>query len=340
MKLCHFKKILVVKNRGLGDAVMGLSSLQFLVKCFPEAKIVYAVPAWVAPLFHEVDIAADEVFPLNLSSTGSYVRFVSFLFKEKFDCIIELHQGGKTGKIFSLLKPFLGYNYFFHNHHQKSDSYILDQGKPKANIQRDLDGVWSALVTKCQFNFELPSYLDLEPKMKVQENEDFENFCVLGVVATRPTKMWRLQNYKEVVLKLLLKDPTLKILIPLAKKIDDKLRAELESLSMPLNVQIIQNDLNEIPDLFYGAKFYLGNDTGLKHIAVALGIKTYTFFGPEDPMEWHPYNKEKHIYFFEKGLDCRTEIAHYCPLETCESMICLDRITVEKVAHTILQDCF
>jgi heptosyltransferase-2 len=71
------------------------------------------------------------------------------------------------------------------------------------------------------------------------------------------------------------------------------------------------------------ASMYIGNDTGLKHICIALGVKTYTFFGPEPPLEWHPY-------FYIEGLECRTRDAHFCGLSECESMVCLKDITVES----------
>jgi ADP-heptose:LPS heptosyltransferase len=39
-------------------------------------------------------------------------------------------------------------------------------------------------------------------------------------------------------------------------------------------------------------RLFIGNDSGLRHMAAALGIKTLTLFGPENPVEWHPYKEE------------------------------------------------
>ena len=63
---------------------------------------------------------------------------------------------------------------------------------------------------------------------------------------------------------------------------------------------------------------YVGNDSGPKHLAVAVGVPTFTFFGPEDPGEWHPYPRAAHPVFFRPGLDCRREDnGRWCGLEEC-----------------------
>jgi heptosyltransferase-2 len=63
---------------------------------------------------------------------------------------------------------------------------------------------------------------------------------------------------------------------------------------------------------------YVGNDSGPKHLAVAVGIPTFTFFGPEDPVEWHPYDRALHPVFFLPGLACRREDqGRWCGLQLC-----------------------
>ena len=85
------------------------------------------------------------------------------------------------------------------------------------------------------------------------------------------------------------------------------------------------------------ANVYIGNDTGLKHLAIALGLKTYTFFGPEPPNEWHPYDQNSHPFFYIEDLECRTQNAHYCGLSECNSMICMD-FKIESVYERVKGD--
>ena len=43
-----------------------------------------------------------------------------------------------------------------------------------------------------------------------------------------------------------------------------------------------------------------------------------TFFGPEDPVEWPPYSRDRHPFLFIPGLACRREDGgRWCGLESC-----------------------
>jgi len=46
----------------------------------------------------------------------------------------------------------------------------------------------------------------------------------------------------------------------------------------------------EIAALAHDALFYLGNDTGLTHLAAAAGARTAMILGPSDPRRYAPYN--------------------------------------------------
>jgi heptosyltransferase-3 len=56
-------------------------------------------------------------------------------------------------------------------------------------------------------------------------------------------------------------------------------------------------DAIHIPDLFdlarflAGARAYIGNDSGITHLAAAVGIPTIALFGPTDPAVWAPRGK-------------------------------------------------
>lgn len=56
-----------------------------------------------------------------------------------------------------------------------------------------------------------------------------------------------------------------------------------------------------IPDLFdlarflAGARAYIGNDSGITHLAAAVGVPTIALFGPTDPAIWAPRGKHVKI---------------------------------------------
>ncbi len=47
-------------------------------------------------------------------------------------------------------------------------------------------------------------------------------------------------------------------------------------------------DLGELASWLSGARLYIGNDSGITHLAAAVGIPTLALFGPTDPAKWAP----------------------------------------------------
>ncbi len=321
------QSLLIVKNRAMGDAVLGLATIQYLKKILPQTRLIYAVPAWVAPLFSEVQTAADQIYPLSLKNGVDWLRHYLKIHQLGPEAIFEMFQTGRTQKFFRLFpRP-----YFYHNHHF-STGPVYEQGIIKPNIQRDLDGAWSYFGKKR--DSPLPSHLDFPPRMEYPTKK--EDVITLGVVATRETKMWPLKHYARLC-QLICKDyPQTQIQIPLStSKCDREIKHSLRSFQLPSQVQFVEAPLQKLPQILARSRAYIGNDTGLKHISAALGIKTWTLFGPEPPLEWHPYDTSQHSYFYKEGLECRTQQAHYCPLATCSSMECLKNFSPETVWESI-----
>jgi heptosyltransferase II len=323
------ESILVVKNRAMGDSIIGLGSLQYLRELRPHAKIIYALPEWICPLYENVETAADEILPLRLNSIKDWWTFYRALKHKKIDTVYEMFQSGRTKKFFKLYSLLNRIPYLAHNHHT-SKGPVHDQGKIKANIQRDLDGVWTFFgKTKS-----IPNFLNYTQEILVHSKS--KNQIILGVVATRETKMWNLKRYSQLAFKIYEKNPLLKISIPLSPSAQDQaIKKKLISFGLPPSCHFLEVKLGRLPLELAGSKLYIGNDTGLKHLAIALGVKTLSFFGPEPPLEWHPYNKEKHPYFFLEDLECRTREGHYCGLSQCKTMDCLKIFSPEDVFNKI-----
>lgn len=340
MQLRSAKNLLLVKHRAMGDSIMGLSSAQYIKEYAPQLQITYAIAKWITPLYKNLDSAVDEILPLELEKLSDFAKLFLTLRKKKIDLIYECHQAGRTAKFFTLYSRITRTPYFFHNHHlQQHQSLVYDQGVIKPLIQRDLDGIWSQLNK----SHPVPNYLDYQPYLKLKNNEGLQSspyplLFIFGIIATRETKLWPLSFYVELALLILQDHPQARIAIPVSpSNMDQSLKEQFLNLwKGPLDkLFFIETSLELLPSQLSGATCYIGNDTGLKHLCAAMEIPTLTLFGPEPPLEWHPYNTDKHPYLYRDGLECRTMTAHYCPLNQCSSMICLNQITPSQVYKTL-----
>jgi ADP-heptose:LPS heptosyltransferase len=78
----------------------------------------------------------------------------------------------------------------------------------------------------------------------------------------------------------------------------------------------------------------VSNDSGPKHLAVALGVPTVTIFGPTHPVAWQPPSGP-HAVVEATGLDCLHCNHTQCPLPGERHMRCMRDVTVERVLEDV-----
>ncbi len=321
-------KILCVKNRAMGDSLITLSALAKLKRIIPSLQLDYLIPSWIKPLYNHLAGPYDNIYPLKKGVEG-FLAVSQLLLNNHYDFVLEFNQSGSTGKWFSLLQQLGVTQYRYHNHHKKKGNYVTAQGQVMSAIQRDMSLVESFLQKELSIRaieeslpFEVLSLKSAPLKKKR---------ILLGLAASRLTKVYPLPLAKELAEKMHHEWPEMMISVPLSLSVQDrKIASVVKSWNYPW-CQVENVPLEDLPLLVAESLFYVGSDTGIKHLSVSLGVKTFTFFGPEDPFEWHPYDKKDHPYFFVEELACRTQKAHYCALDVCESMICLSSFSPEEV---------
>ena len=65
-----------------------------------------------------------------------------------------------------------------------------------------------------------------------------------------------------------------------------------EALSLPCLNLAGKTTLLQTVALLQHASLFVGNDSGLGHLAAAAGIPSLTLFGPGDPPRYHPWNPQ------------------------------------------------
>jgi len=97
-----------------------------------------------------------------------------------------------------------------------------------------------------------------------------EKFAVIHPFSGSPRKNWPLAKYTELAERL-----------PLPVR---WCAGPEESLEGAVRIA----DLYELACWISGARIYIGNDSGITHLAAASGVPTIAIFGPTDPAVWAP----------------------------------------------------
>jgi heptosyltransferase-2 len=91
-----------------------------------------------------------------------------------------------------------------------------------------------------------------------------------------------------------------------------------------------QTSLHDAISLIGLCGLFVTNDSGLMHVAAALGIPLVAIFGPTEPRRTAPWST-KHVLVQDEDVDC-----YGCKMRDCKhEHKCMDLITVERVFHGV-----
>jgi ADP-heptose:LPS heptosyltransferase len=143
-------------------------------------------------------------------------------------------------------------------------------------------------------------------------------------------KRWWIDNF--VALADALKEKHAGDVVFLIGPAEKDLLAALTEVAARKSIHVHQvDDLMKVADLIQGSRCFVGNDSGLSHLAGFLGIPSVTVFGPSSTQRWSPLGSA--IAVLRGVSDCvpcfETEAGN------CERPRCLDGVTVEMVMEAI-----
>jgi heptosyltransferase-3 len=107
----------------------------------------------------------------------------------------------------------------------------------------------------------------------ISEQAARANFAVIHPFSGSPRKNWPLENFRE-----------------LARQLEDEMPVRwCSGLEDPLIEGAVRfDDLYELARWLARARLYIGNDSGITHLAAAVGTPVLALFGPTDPAVWAP----------------------------------------------------
>ncbi len=344
------KRILVTKFRAMGDTILLTAALKELQRNFPNAQIHAAVTdpwIWLLEGFPGV----TKLIPVTwhndrAARTKAATRLAFQLRKESYDLVCAFHSSPAAAMV-ALSTGAKVRAVHFHSFKAKnlySTVSIPGKGVMKPVVQRDLDTIRGLGI---EVRDEVMPELFLKQSEKELAEEEFRAWGlsrpVLGIAlgASRATKIWPIHRFAEVAQKWVAetKGSVLVISGPGEEKLNEEffhavpnlpgLREQIQIMPS-CNVRLLAARISRLNVL-------LGNDSGPRHLAAALGVPTVTLFGPEHPLEWHPYAQDRHPRLFVEGLACRNQeepgSPPWCGLQECivQAHQCMTRITATQV---------
>lgn len=290
------KKILVIRFRQIGDAVLATALCNTLKASFPNAEIHFVLNKGIALLF-ENHPSIDKIITFDKNENKRFPKYVSKIWKlmhdEKYDVIIDMRSTVRTlfFSLFSLHTPFrVGcikwYSKFLHNYHMD----VYNQDLKIDMVERDL--LYAAPLEKIRpiqytnrFNIALTDKEKDDFRLYMEgEGINFKNPVILvGVTTKLSHKKWNTARMTEVIRKILSEYSTYQLVFNYAPGEEERAaQAIYDDMKAHENIfiKIKASSLRQLGALCANCSFYFGNEGGARHIAQALNVPSFAIYSP------------------------------------------------------------
>ncbi len=329
------KTILIIKLRYIGDVILSLPVLKMLREHYPAARLICLVNPGTQDVL-TFNPHVDEVLVMARGSFREQFQFLLELRSHHFDCVIDLTDGDRSAFLswFSGAPRRIGFN---REHRWRgmlySDCIDGELEDDRHMIFQHAQALRPLGVTSLSFDpiIDVSEEYSITVQTKLETLRLFHQpWVMIHTTARYWFKAWPIERFAILINKLQNKG----IPIVLVGHAADQKEASFlqEQAKGPLISLVGETSLLELPGFMKNASLFVGNDTGLMHMAAAVGCPVVALFGPTDPEVWGPRGpKVRTIY---KGLDCR---ACFHPGCSRGEESCMKQISVDEVSSAVLE---
>ena len=345
----QIKKILIVRFFGFGNLVLALPTIKKISDLFPDAKIYLLTINKNKHLYDAVGFI-DKTIYINVNSFKefivSFIKTVFYLRKEKFDLAVDF-------EVFAYISAFMLYivgikkriGYKIKGYLRGSLYMIAISYNDNQHISKTFYDLAVALGAERKKNVEL-----IELNTSIEDRTVVGKFLILNSIDKNDNligihvgsgqnfinRRWP-EAYFAIVADYLIEKFGVKIIFTGTKEESFLINNTIKEMKYYKGQVVVADNLNlsQLAFLMKQFKVYFCTDTGPLHLAIAMGIPTVSFFGPNTPLIYGPPTNTRHIFFYEK-VSCSPCITNYnAKMSNCKKPVCLTRISAEKVISSL-----
>ena len=331
------ERVLVVRLRSIGDAVLSTPSLFALKRFLPQASIDILLEDWVAPVLDGFP-HVDNVVTFQRGSASARARVARRLRATRYDVVYNLH-GGTTATFLTRAtgaKHRVGYQTYqyarLHNYLSPSPLLLWERDQTHSVEQQLALLGWTGIPVSDR----PPTRLAVTEQAAAAVASRLESaglidapFAVIHPAAAFATKQWAAEHFGRVATELGGKGlPIVAITTPNETHIVDELKRNTPAPVLALT----DLSLPEITALMARARLFIGNDSGIAHIAAAVQAPSVVIFGSSSITHWRPWATAAAEIVYEE-MECQPCHGYFC--EKFEQPECIKRVPVERVMAAV-----
>jgi ADP-heptose:LPS heptosyltransferase len=269
-------RILFISNTRVGDVVLSTGLLGYLADAFPTARFTVVAGYLASSLFEGVPFV-ERVVPLRKRRYDAHWLELYLRLLRPWDLVVDL-RGSASGWLIPT------------RHRRTVNS--SDPGEPRVvELARLLDAdpppaprVWLQ-----------PAHRQAAARLVPADRQ----FLAVAPGAAHPAKRWPADRFADLVNRLTEPDgPCSRLAVVLLGDAEERplVEAVLARLAdrpgIPKPAMVVAEPLLPVvAAVLERARLYVGNDSGLMHLAAAAGAPTVGLFGPTPPARYRPWGE-------------------------------------------------
>jgi len=278
-------KVLLVKTSSLGDVVHNMPAASDIRRRFPEARIDWVVEEAYAPLI-ALHRSVHRAIPVAIrrwrrglldASTWSEIGALRREFRQvRYDAVIDSQgliksallarsaSGRRHGHDAGTARESLAARFYDVRHHIANGQHAVIRNR---------------LLAAAALGYRLEGPVDYGLRIDERE-EPADAYCVLLHMSSRADKLW--PEVRWIELGRALERRRLRCILPWGS---DAERERSERIAAGLRGALVpaHSPLASLAKLLAGARAAVGVDTGLTHLAAALGVAAVALYTGSDP---------------------------------------------------------
>lgn len=268
-------RILFVTSTRIGDAVLSTGVLAELLRRHPGARVTVAAGPVAAPLFRHVP-GLERLIPIaKRSHHRHWLDLWRRVCLRRWDLVVDLRASGLAYCLLARERRVIGRKVDDARHRVEELAALFGFDPPPAPT------VWLSAAERARAAELIPGE---------------EPVLAIGPAANWRGKQWRAERFAELVHRLTAADgplPGARVAVFAAASEREQARPLLESVPADRRIDLVGGPgLLEVAACLERCRLFVGNDSGLMHIAAAAGAPTLGLFGPSPHERYRPWSSK------------------------------------------------
>ncbi len=305
-------RILFITANRIGDAVLTTGVLRHLVETYPDAKITLACGPVAADLFRAVPGLERLILLKKQKRHGHWIDLWKMCVGTRWDLIVDLRNSLITRFLFAKKKVYrLSHNTGGHKVEDHAEALgVSPPPAPRLWTDEAAEQIADTLVPSGRM------------------------ILALGPSANWPPKQWPAERYAELAQRLIAPNgplPDAKIMLVAAPHEEEQLAPLFKAFQSNRIINLLGQDLLTVAACLKRASLFIGNDSGLTHIAAAMETPTLALFGPGWEKVYGPWGPHTAVVRPAFGSQ---ELLDRLPYVGADAPNLMEDLTVEAVEET------